>query len=78
MERHREIGQPSTGHLGRSVQGGMLANPHAVSPKHECELLYCSEVIDSVLSGKSSTGVHWVPVPQTDAGRRVEYTKTIE
>ena len=36
------------------------------------------EVIDSMLPRKASKGVGQVTVPQTDTGRRVEYTKALE
>ena len=36
------------------------------------------EVIDPVLPRKASKGIGLVTVPQTDTGRRVEYTKALE
>jgi hypothetical protein len=36
------------------------------------------EVSDSMLPRKSSKGAERVTVPQTDTGRRVEYTKALE
>ncbi len=36
------------------------------------------EVIDPMLPRKASKGVVSVTVPQTDTGRRVEYTKALE
>ena len=36
------------------------------------------EVIDPILPRKSSKRVFLVTVPQTDTGRRVEYTKALE
>ena len=42
-------------------------------------LIYGSgEVSDSMLPRKSSKGIWRVTVPQTDTGRRVEYTKALE